>query len=164
MQEEVENRTVNLAISTAKLSARTVVSAVRAYLAQRKAASAKNGRADEKAPFGRQTVKELVGQGQGVCSIDIAATDLRDFERTARKYGIGYAIRKDPSADPPRYLLFFRARDTDALAAAFREFAVRSLKRDQRPSVLEQLRQLRERAASLPGRTVVRQKKRELER
>ena len=32
MQEEVESRTVNLAISTSKLSARTIVSAVKAYL------------------------------------------------------------------------------------------------------------------------------------
>ena len=35
MQEEVESRTVNLAVSTTKLSARTIVSAVRAYLNHR---------------------------------------------------------------------------------------------------------------------------------
>ncbi|MCQ2511232.1 MAG: PcfB family protein, partial [Lachnospiraceae bacterium] len=33
MQEEVENRTVNLAISTTKLTARTVVAGVKKYLA-----------------------------------------------------------------------------------------------------------------------------------
>ena len=32
MQEEVENKTINLAISTTKLTARTVINAVRSYL------------------------------------------------------------------------------------------------------------------------------------
>ena len=35
MQEEVENRTVNLAISTTKLTGRTLVNAFRRYIQQR---------------------------------------------------------------------------------------------------------------------------------
>ena len=42
---------------------------------------------------GKQSVKELIGQGQGVTNIDIAKTDLKGFEKVARKYGIDYAIR-----------------------------------------------------------------------
>lgn len=41
MQEEVENRTVNLAISTTKLTARSIVSGIRRYLQHREKAKAK---------------------------------------------------------------------------------------------------------------------------
>ena len=106
MQEEVESRTVNLAISTSKLSARTIVSAVKAYLNHRKNVKVKKEHEAEIPTHGKQTVKELIGQGQGVTNIDIAKTDLKGFEKVARKYGIDYAIRRDSSVDPPHYLVF----------------------------------------------------------
>ena len=106
MQEEVESRTVNLAISTSKLSAHTIVSAVKAYLNHRKNVKAKKEHEAEIPTQGKQSVKELIGQGQGVTNIDIAQTDLKGFEKVARKYGIDYAIRKDSSVDPPHYLVF----------------------------------------------------------
>jgi len=159
LQEEVENRAVNLAISTSKLTARAVITAVRVYLNRRKGLS---GGKDAAAQGGRQTVKQLIGAGEGVSSIDIAATDLRGFERVARKYGIGYAVRKDPSAVPPNYLVFFRARDKDAMTAAFTEYAKKTLQRDDRPSVLEQLRSIAAAIRPVPGRAVGREKKREI--
>ena len=84
MQEEVESRTVNLAISTSKLSARTIVSAVRAYLNHRKNVKAKKEHEAEIPTQGKQSVKELIGQGQGVTNIDISKTDLKGFEKVAR--------------------------------------------------------------------------------
>ena len=98
MQEEVESRTVNLAISTSKLSARTIVSAVKAYLNHRKNVKVKKEHEAEIPTQGKQTVKELIGQGQGVTNIDIAKTDLRGFEKVARKYGIDYAIARDKAS------------------------------------------------------------------
>ena len=167
MQEEVESRTVNLAISTTKLSARTIVSAVRAYLNHRKNVSLKKEQSkqtDEKTPSGKQTVKELISQGQGVTNIDIAKTDLRGFEKVARKYGIDYAIRKDSSVDPPKYLVFFKAKDADAMTAAFNEYSQKALRKEERPSVLDQLRKFKELVAALPGKVINREKKRELDR
>ena len=65
MQEEVESRTVNLAVSTTKLSARTIVSAVRAYLNHRKNVAVKKEHNAEKTPEGKQTVKELISHNPG---------------------------------------------------------------------------------------------------
>jgi hypothetical protein len=113
---------------------------------------------------GKQTVKELIGQGQGVTNIDIAKTDLRGFEKVARKYGIDYAIRKDSSVDPPKYLVFFKAKDADAMAAAFNEYSQKALRKEERPSVLDQLRKFKELMAALPGKVINREKKRELDR
>ena len=161
MQEEVESRTVNLAISTSKLTARTIVSAVRMYLYHRRSKTPQ--KAAEKTT-GKQSVKELLGQGQGVSNIDIAKTDLRGFETVARKYGIDYAIRKDASVDPPKYLVFFKAKDADAMTAAFNEYSQKALKKEERPSVLQQLKKLKEIVAAIPGKVLNREKKRELDR
>lgn len=109
-------------------------------------------------------MQELIGQKQGVSSIDIAKTDLRGFEGVARKYGVDYAIRKDASVDPPKYLVFFKAKDADALTAAFNEYSAKALNREKRPSVLKQLRTIAAKIAELPGKVVNRDKKRELDR
>jgi len=78
----------------------------------------------------------------------------------ARKYGVDYALKKDTLRATPRYLVFFKARDADALTAAFKEFTGKSLKREKRPSVLAHLRKLAEQVKSSPKL----EKKKELER
>ncbi|MCD8195779.1 MAG: PcfB family protein [Lachnospiraceae bacterium] len=146
MQEEVENKTVNLMISTTKLTARTLIAGFRKYSQHH--AKVKAGKA---VPRGKQSVKELVGQGQGVSSLDISTTGIRDFERIANKYGVDYAIKKDQSVTPSKYLVFFKARDADALTAAFDEYQAKRLNhRDEKPSVLAQLNKFKELVAALP--------------
>ena len=161
MQEEVESRTVNLAVTTTRLTARTVIAAGLMYLRHREKAKEHK---DSEVPTGKQSVKELIGQNQGVSSIDIAKTDLRGFEGVARKYGVDYAIRKDRSVIPPKYLVFFKARDADALTAAFNEYSAKTLRRADRPSVLKQLRSIAAKIAELPGKVVDRSKQREQSR
>ena len=161
MQEEVESRTVNLAVTTTKLAARTVIAAGLIYLRHRE--KVEEQKASE-IPSGKQSVKDLIGQNQGVSSIDIAKTDLRGFEGVARKYGVDYAIRKDRSVIPPKYLVFFKARDADALTAAFNEYSAKVMNRSRKPSVLKQLRSIAAKIAELPGRVVNRDKQREQSR
>lgn len=167
MQEEVENRTVNLAISTTKLTARTVIRGFQIYNNWRKNKKAvksaqKNAKANEN-PVGKQTIQELVGQNQGVQSIPIADTDLKGFERYANKYGIDYAITRDTSEVPPRYNVFFKARDNDTLTAAFKEYSASVLtKKNQSKSLLNELQKYKALVASLPRK--VRDKIQELGR
>ena len=152
MQEEVENRTVNLAISTTRLTFRTLISAGRAYMNHRARVKSEKQRQQTEKPEGKQTIKELIGQNQGVSSIPIANTDIRDFEPIARKYGIDYAITKDKSVTPPKYLVFFKARDADAMTAAFDEYSNKKLRVQDRPSVMKQLQKLKVLVASMPSK------------
>ena len=110
----------------------------------------------------KQSVKKLIGQNQGVSSIEVAKTGLRGFEQIARKYGVDFAIKKVRTESPTRYLVFFKARDADALTAAFKEFTAKSLGKNKRPSVLAQLNQFKELVAAIPGR--MRQKNQERDR
>lgn len=139
MQEEVESRTVTLAISATKLTGRVMKSAISKYLAWRKDQKPES---QSVKPTGKQTVKELVGQNQGVASIEITDRNIKDFERVARKYGVDFAIKKDKTGEKPKYLVFFKARDADALIAAFTEYTAKAMKKLERPSVLQKLRQV----------------------
>lgn len=139
MQEEVENRTVSLAIRSSKLTADVLKKAITKYLAYRKEKS--KAKAVMK-PTGKQTVKELIGQNQGVSNIEITEKNIKGFDRVARKYGVDYAVKKDTSGEIPKYLVFFKARDADALTAAFTEFASKEKNREK-PSVIKHLRDLK---------------------
>ncbi len=135
MQEEVQSRTVTLAISTTKLTARTLRAAIRKLLA-----AWKKGRDSPKIPHGKQTVKQLIGQNAGVSNIEITDSNIKSFEKVARKYGVDYAVKQDRSVSPPKYLVFFKARDADALTSAFKEFSAKTVQKVRKPSVLAQLR------------------------
>ncbi len=141
MQEEVENRTVTLIISTTKMTGRALKGALQKYLAYQKAKSQGKAYKDVK-PTGKQTVKQLIGQNQGVTNVEIEDKSIKDFERIARKYGVDYAIKKDKTSDITKYLVFFKARDGDALNAAMTEYAQKKLKTQSKPSLLKRLKSL----------------------
>lgn len=143
MQEEVENKTVSLAIRGGKLTAQTLKNAILKYLAYQRNRRTDWARAPDIIHHGKQTVKQLIGQNQGVANIEITEKNIKSFDSVARKYGIDYAIRKDKSENPPRYLVFFKARDSDALTAAFKEFTNKVVKRKEKPSIRARLTQLR---------------------
>ena len=142
MQEEVEQKTFNIVVSTTKLTARTILNAGKAAIQQQQA----------KMAGGKQSVRMLLRQNRGVSSVEIDKTNIRGFERYAKKYGIDYAIRKDNSEMPPRYLVFFKAPDAEAFNSAFKEYSTSLLNKDKRPSVLARLQELVQAAAELPGK------------
>ena len=145
MQEEVEQRTITLAITTTKMTANVLKSAISKYLAYRK----EKKREGPVKPCGKQSVKKLVGQDQGVANIEITDKNIKDFERIARKYGVDFALKKDKTGEVPKYLVFFKARDADALTAAFKEYTAKSDRKKERPSVLKKLRRFKEAAADI---------------
>lgn len=163
MQEEIENRTVNLAISTTKLTARGIIRLAAKGLAYIKRKSREAALKNEK-PDGRQTIQQLIGQNQGVTNIDISQTDLKGFEKYARKYGVDYAITKDKSVFPPKYLVFFKARDADAMTAAFNAYSAEVLAKSKRPSTLSKLHKLIAAVKSIPTKVTSRDKQREQSR
>ena len=160
MQEEIEYRAVNLAISTTRLTARALISGFRQFNESRRRQAA----GKEAKPTGKQTVRQLIGQNQGVTSIDIAQTDLKGFEKYARLYGVDYAITKDKSGRLPKYLCFFKARDADAMTAAFNAYSAEVFQKAKKPSVLRQLAKLKDQVQSLTRRNRDRRKERSLDR
>ena len=145
MQEEVENRTVAITTSAAKFTGRLFKVAICKYLEHRKnvkTQKANKVRASPVVPHGKQTVKQLIGQNQGVSTVESNDPDIKAFDRVARKYGVDYAVRKVRTPDKPKYVIFFKARDADALRQAFTEYVDKVTSRENRPSVLKLLHEL----------------------
>lgn len=133
-----------LVINGSKLTGRMFKAAIAKYLAHRKEVKAQKARDGPVKPCGKQSVKELIGQNQGVSNVEVTDPSIRQFDRVARKYGVDYAIKRDKDHDPPRFLIFFKSRDADAITAAFTEYNQQKVKKASRPSVLQKLAQFKD--------------------
>ena len=140
MQEEVTGKSVALIIDSAKMREQVLEKALQKFLEAQKNKSPKMHR-------GKQTLKQLVGQNAGLANIEISDKNIKAFTHVAKKYHVDFALKKDTTAEQPRYLVFFKSRDADAITAAFQEFASRKMGRDEKPSIREQLAQAKEQAA-----------------
>ena len=156
MQDEVNEKVVSLAIKTSKLTAEVLQKAMKALLAKGKGQLTK-------APHGKITMRQLMKQGEKVSNIEITEGNIKAFESTAKKYGIDFALKKDTTESPPRYLVFFKGRDADVLTAAFKEFSAKKLTQEKKPSIRKLLSSLKEKAAGLNAqRDKVKNKDREV--
>ena len=142
MQEETNEKTIALYIKTGKLTAQQLQKAMKALLAKGKGQLTK-------APHGKITMRQLMKQGEKVSNIEITDQNIKAFESTAKKYGIDFALKKDSTETPPRYLVFFKGRDADALTAAFKEFSAKKLTQEQKPPIRKLIVSLKEKAAAL---------------
>ena len=136
MQEEVDSKTVALVINSAKLTGRLFITAIRKFLEHNKNKTAV-------IPHGKQTVKQLIGQNQGVTSIESNDPDIKAFDRVARKYGVDYAVKKVRDDDgKAKYIIFFKGRDNDAVTSAFREYTAKSMEKEKKPSIQKKLQEM----------------------
>jgi len=148
VQDQVHEKNIALVVKAGKLTAKTLAKAMRQFLASKPAGKTANKSLTAQTSMGKtgkQTVKQLVGQGAGVSNIEISDKNIKAFESIARKYGVDFAVKKDASETPPKWLVFFKGRDADAITAAFKEFSAKQLiKTAEKPSVLANLRNLME--------------------
>lgn len=144
MQDEVNEKTVAISIKATKLTAALLQAAMKKLLAQ-----AKKQLDKQATPHGKQTLKQLMKQNAGVSNIEITDSNIKAFESTAKKNGVDFALKKDATETPPRYLVFFKGRDADALTAAFKEFSAKKLTQDKKPSIRKALAAFREKAKEL---------------
>ena len=86
----------------------------------------------------KMRIGELVGQGEKLATIQIPE-DLKSFQRIARKYNVDFAVKKDRSEEPPKYIIFFKAKDTDMLKECFRDYLVNQKLKHDRPTFKERL-------------------------
>ena len=134
MQEDIEQKSAVLVTKGAKITAKVLAKAMAAALRQMKK--------KRDAP-GKQSFKQL-SKGGSLESIPISDENIKAFDPLARKYGVRYKLVRDNSEDPPKWLVFFRAKDADAMTAAFKEFTHKTLKREtDRPSVRETMAKFR---------------------
>ena len=137
MQEDLENRSVVLTTKTAKMTANVLAKLMRAALRKMKES---RGKPVE----GKQSLKQL-SKGGELSNVEIKDENIKAFDPIARKYNISYALKRDSSLEPPRWLVFFKAKDESAMTAAFKEFTAKMVKRDKdRPSARGAMQKFRD--------------------
>ena len=153
MQEEVTQGAVTLIVNGSKMTEQAFEKAVKKFLEEIQKSK------QPKIYRGKQTLKQLAGQNAGLANIEISNKNIRAFTQVAKKYHVDFALKKDTAAEQPRYLVFFKSRDADAITAAFQEFASRRMGREERPSIRERLKEAREQAEhKAEHRTIDREK------
>ena len=144
MQEQVEERSVAIAVKGTKLTGRALAKAMQEFLKIIHEPTYKKG---------YQSIESLSRQGASLSSIEVTGNNIGSFRQTARKYNIDFALKKDISESPPKWYAFFKGKDVDSLTAAFKEYSSKVLKdKPRKPSLLKKLAKFRERskATELP--------------
>ena len=104
MQEEVENRTLTLVVSGTKFTGRLFKAAIiQVHGPPQGERSWKSSAAGipPSLPTGKQTVKQLIGQNQGVSNIEINDPSIKDFEQHRPQIRRGLCGEEGPQ-QPPR--------------------------------------------------------------
>ena len=120
MQDEVNTKVVAIMIKGGKISAEVLKKALDKFV---------------------QEIKHLMSQNAAISNIEVTDGNIKSFERTASKYGLDFALKKDVSVEPPSYLVFFKGRDVDVMTAAFKEFSAKTVKQKEQPSIRHKLDQ-----------------------
>ena len=168
MQEEVNEKTIALCIKGGKITADILKAAMRKYLQEMEKEKAKSQqktqvKKEQKTQVvkrGKQSIKSMLDNGSELSNIEITDNNICSFERVARKYGIDYSLKRDKSTDPPKYLVFFRAKDADVMTAAFKEYSGLTLQKSKRKSIKLRLQKAIEKAAKHREREKTQQKDR----
>lgn len=141
MQEEVDQKTIALAVKTGKLTAQVLQAAIRKYLAARQKGTGK-------AHHGQQSLRQLKKDGSALSNIEITDANIGLFKPYAKKYGVDFTLRKDATTQPPHYIVIFKAKDADNMEQAFKEFTAKKLQREERPSIRKDIAASKEKAAA----------------
>ena len=141
MQEEVDQKTIALAVKTGKLTAQVLQAAIRKYLAARQKGTGK-------AHHGQQSLRQLKKDGSALSNIEITDANIGLFKPCAKKYDIDFTLRKDSTTIPPHWIVIFKTKDADNLEQAFKEFTAKTLQKEQKPSIRQNLSAMKVKAAA----------------
>lgn len=155
MQEEVEQKSVNLAVRSSKVTAQVLYKGLKAFIDHQKRKAAMKSVEKDETIKGEQSVKELIGQGQGVSSMPIDNEGVKDFKKICNKYGVDFAVVKDKTVEPPQFTVFFKAKDADAITQVLKEYSAKQVKKKEKaevkkPSILDKLKKFKDIVAKTP--------------
>ena len=138
--EQINDKTVALSIKGAKVTGRMLAQAMRAFLKKVREPTHKR----------KQSLKSLTKQGASLADLEISGDNIGSFKRTARKYNLDFALKRDDSEKPPKWIVLFKAKDSKSMESAFKEYSSKNeLKRKNKPSMLKRLEKFKKLAKSV---------------
>ena len=159
VQEDLNNKTISLSFKALRLTHDSFKKAIEAYLQ-----CLKNHKTEQ---HGKISVKDLMKQDQGATMIPVSGDGLKEFEKTAKRYNVDFAVMRDKRAETgnglKQYTVFFKAKDSEVINKAFQDFVKEKEKGKERPSVREKLAKMKKLAQSM-DQDKLKEKKQEVSR
>jgi len=135
LQEQVNEKTVALSVRGAKLTGRLLAKAMQEISRQSRARSAaKRQRQQSVTKRGKQSLRDLKRDGAALENIEISGDNIGSFKKVARKYNVAFSLKRDNSETPPKWFVFFKAKDSQSLTKAFDEYSKIAL-REKKPKM-----------------------------
>lgn len=162
MQEQVNEKTIALAIKSAKITTNEFRKIIILYLNHRKQKRLAKKSTQTNQVGKKTTLEKLTKKYDGLKSIEITDKNIKSFEKIAKKYNVEYALKKDTKTVPPTYFIFFKGKDLDIIDHAFKQYLKISLEKskDKRPSLKKSLKEMAEKVKTL-NKTKVKNKDKE---
>lgn len=150
--ESGTKKTIDISLKAERITADILKSALQEFL---------SGNAEKK---GRMTYKQLQDKSPSkLDNIEVSDRNIGDFLKTARKYDVDFALKRDKSTQPPTYHVFFSAAKTEDFKRAFTEYIGKGQGKSQKRGEFtrEQLHKEAQKVASKPRKHKQREKSRE---
>ena len=148
--ESGTKKTIALTMKAERITSDILKSAIQDFM---------SGKAEKK---GRMTYKQLQDKSPSkLDSIEVSDSNIGDFLKTARKYDIDFALKRDKSTSPPTYHVFFSAAKTEDFKRAFSEYLGKGQGKKRGEFTREQMQRQAQKVASRPRKQKQREKSRE---
>ena len=150
--ESGAKKTIDISLKAERMTSEILKAALQEFL---------SGKAEKK---GRMTYKQLQAKSPSkLDSIEVSDRNIGDFLKTARKYDVDFALKRDKSTEPPTYHVFFSAAKTEDFKKAFTEYAGKGQDKTKKRGEItrEQMHKEAARVASKPRKQKQREKTRE---
>jgi len=167
MQDEINEKSINLAVRVGQLAAGELRKAIDKLIADLESGkySTENisktftGDKTPELKHGKQTLKQLSKHNDGLSTVELKHPDLRLLHRTMKKHNIDFAAVKDGKG---KYTLFFKGKDADSVTHAFKQYTQKLVKQaNRKPSINKTLAAAKAAAQALNnGRDKVKNKDR----
>ena len=143
-------KTIDISIKAEKMTADVLKAALQEFM---------SGKAEKK---GRMTYKQLQEKSVSkLDSIEVSDSNIGDFLKTARKYDVDFALKRDKNTEPTTYHVFFSAAKTEDFKKAFTEYVGKGQSRSQKRGEFtrEQMQKQAQKVASKPRKQKQRENK-----
>ena len=140
MNEEINEKTINLAVRIGKITAGELKKALDKIIADLSAKKEKPEKTPQKPEkpkepelkHGKQTLKELQKHNDGLSSVELKDPNLRQLYRAMKKDGIDFAAVKDGKG---KYTLFFKGKNADEMTHAFKRYTAKTVNIAEKKSI-----------------------------
>lgn len=120
-QENGVKKTIDISIEAEKMTTDVLKAALQEFM---------SGKAEKK---GRTTYKQLQERSPSkLDSITVSDRNIGDFLKTARKYDVDFALKRDKSTELPTYHVFFFAAKTENFKRVFSEYVGKGQDKSQK--------------------------------